>query len=92
MIEVSVCLSDCLSVTQLNSASLSKKTAERIKMLLAVNTLGGPRDIVLHGGPDTSTNRGKETYFYILGPPAPISPERLKIDLKFCVHIEGWGP
>jgi len=50
MIAVSVCLSVCLSrgTTRLHCAI----TTERIKMLLRVNNLGGPRDIVLHGGPD----------------------------------------
>jgi len=43
----SVYLSVCLSVTrfQLHCA----ETAEWIKMVFEVNTLGGPRDTVLHG-------------------------------------------
>jgi len=55
-----VCLSVSLSrgSTRLHCA----KTAERIKLLLAVNTLGGPRDIVLHGDPD-SPQTGDGTYF-----------------------------
>jgi len=55
MIPVSVChsvsLSVCLYVTRLNSALLYKM-AEQIKMLFGVNTPGGPRNIVLDGGPD----------------------------------------
>jgi len=40
-----VCLSESSGSTQLHCA----KTAERIKMVFAVNTLGGPRNIVLVG-------------------------------------------
>jgi len=45
---LSVCTSVCLSrdSTQLRCA----KAAEQIKMLFGVNTLGGPRDIVLVRG------------------------------------------
>jgi len=43
-----VCLSVCLSR---GSARLHRaKTAEQIKMLIGVNTLAGPWNIVLHGG------------------------------------------
>jgi len=45
-----VCLSVCLSVTRLNSASLCKKTPEKIRILLVVNT---PEALVLDGGPDS---------------------------------------
>jgi len=45
-----VCLSLCLSrgSTQLHCA----KTAERIKILFRMNTLGGPWNIALDGSPD----------------------------------------
>jgi len=45
----------CLSVVQLNSALLCKK---QIKILFRVNTFGGPKNIVLDGGPDPPTARG----------------------------------
>jgi len=35
------------------------KTAERITVLLVMETLGGPRNIVLGGGPDPPTVRGR---------------------------------
>jgi len=54
----SVCPSVCLSrsSTRLHCA----KMAEQIKMLFGVNTLGGPWDTVLHGGPDPSQTEGGE--------------------------------
>jgi len=39
----------CTNFTQLNSVSVSK-TAEQIEILFGVNTLGGPRNIVLDWG------------------------------------------
>jgi len=38
------------------------KTAEQIKSLFGVNTVGGPRNIVLDGGPDPPTTRGKRSW------------------------------
>jgi len=52
----------------------------------------GSRDIVvLHGGPDAPTDRGRGP---TLGPwdPLHISGTAEANDLKFCMHIEGWGP
>jgi len=53
-----VCPSVCLSrgSTRLHCA----KTAERIKILLGVNTPAGPRNM-LDGGPDPSTARGGDS-------------------------------
>jgi len=52
---------DCLSVCHAAQHGFAvQKTAERIKMLFGVNTLGGPWDIVLHGGPDAPTEKGGE--------------------------------
>jgi len=51
-----------LSVTQLNSVSLCKN-GWTVKLLFGMNTLGGPRDIVLHRGPDTPIDTGTGTYF-----------------------------
>jgi len=48
-----------LCLSQGSTRLYCAKTAERIKMLFGVNTLGGPRDIVLHGSPDSPTDRGK---------------------------------
>jgi len=55
MIAVSVCQSVCLSrgSTRLHCA----KMAEQIKILFMVNTPGGPSNIVLDGGPDTTSAR-----------------------------------
>jgi len=49
-----VCLSICLhrSVTRLHCAN----AAERIKILLCVETLGDPRNTVLDGSPDFPTD------------------------------------
>jgi len=66
------------------------KTAELIKMLFGVNTLGGPRDIVLHGGPDHPTYRGGRPTFKSWNPPS--IPGTAAGDLKFSMHIEGCGP
>jgi len=37
------------------------KTAEQINILLGVNTLGGPRHIVLDGGPDPPQRRERDS-------------------------------
>jgi len=50
----------CLSVTRLNSASLCKNGWKDQDAVWGVHSCV-PRDIVLHGGPDPSTDRG--TYF-----------------------------
>jgi len=52
-----VCQSVCLSVTRLNSASLSKRTAERINVPFGVNTLGSTRNTVLGGDPDRQSRK-----------------------------------
>jgi len=52
-ISPSVCLSR--SLTRLYYA----KTAKQIKILFEMNTLGGPKNIVLHAGPDPH-NKGEE--------------------------------
>jgi len=51
-----VCPSVCLSrdSTRLHS----RKTAKRIKMLFGVNTLGGPGNSMLNGGPDPPQRGG----------------------------------
>jgi len=61
--------------------------------LPGVNTAGGPWNIVLDGGPDPPQRVGSR-----LGIILPIM-DLLHIlgtgearDLKFCMHIEGWGP
>jgi len=48
-----------LSVTLLRPA----KTAERIDVLVEVETVGDPRNIVLNGGPDLPTGRGFDAAF-----------------------------
>jgi len=53
MFTMSVCLS--YGSTRLHCA----KTAEQIKILFGVNTLGGPRNIVLDRPPDPPTARGE---------------------------------
>jgi len=52
-----VCQSVCLSRS--STGNHCAKTAEQMKMLFGVNTLGGPRNIVLDGGPDPPTARGR---------------------------------
>jgi len=51
-----VCPSVCLS--RGSTRLLCAKTAEQIKILFRVDTLGGPRNIVLDGGLDPSTALG----------------------------------
>jgi len=70
-----VCPSVCPSVRQSVCLSCGSsqlpcaKMAEQIKMLFGMNTSGGgPQNIVLHGGPDPPIDRGRGTYFLILGP------------------------
>jgi len=53
----SVCLS--YGSTRLRCA----KAAETTKMAFGVNNPGGPRNIVLHGGPDPPTARGIDAAF-----------------------------
>jgi len=60
-------------------------------MLCGMNTLGGPRNIVLHGVPDPPTDRGGPT-FKLWDLPPHISRMAEARDFKFCVHIEGDGP
>jgi len=49
----------CLSVFHAAQLGFTvQKTAERIKMLFGVNTVGGPLDIVLHVGPDPPQTGG----------------------------------
>jgi len=58
-------------------------------MLFGVNTLGGPWNIVLYGGPD-SPEKGGRGVGGILPIMDPLQAW-LKLNLKFCVHIDGWG-
>jgi len=60
LLPVSVCLSVCLYVTRLHVASLYK-TAKHIKVLLAVRTFRGTKNIILDKVP--IPQRGKETRF-----------------------------
>jgi len=39
------------------------KTAERIEVLFAVKTLGGPRNVGLDGGPDPNSEGGRGSTF-----------------------------
>jgi len=54
------------------------KTAEQIKMLFGMNTLGSPRDIVLYWGPDLPTDRGRGPTFKFCDP--LVSLERLDLE------------
>jgi len=87
-----VCLSVCLSrgLTRL----LCEKTAELIKMLFGVNTLGGPRNIVLYMGPDSPHREGEGELGKILPTvdPLHISGMAEARDLKLCAYIEGSEP
>jgi len=68
MFEMSVSLSVCLS--RGSSRLRCAKTAEQIKMLFMVNTVGGPWNIVLDVGPDsppTERGRGPDLNFAKLG-------------------------
>jgi len=71
-----VCPLVSLSVARINSASLSQ-TAEQIKMLFGINTLGGPRNFVLNANPDPPTERGSRLTFKFRD--LVISRERLKL-------------
>jgi len=55
-----------------------------------VNTLGDTRDIVLQGAM-LPHRQGRGTYFKKVGAPR-ISGMVETGDLKFCVHIQSWGP
>jgi len=81
MCAVSVCLSR--GPTRLHFA----KTAKRIKMLFGMNTLWGPRDIVLYGVLIPHREGGGPTYKFW----NPLSWAAEAGDLKFWVHIEGDG-
>jgi len=74
-----VCLSVCLSrgTSRLHCA----KIAQQIKMLLVVNTPGGPWNIVLDMSPD-SHREGKGAHFEILGPPY----------ISETAEARDWGP
>jgi len=77
---VSVRQSVSLSVTRLNSASLCKQ----IKMLFSVNILGGPWNIVLHGGSDPHREvEGEMVKFLPIVDPLHISKTAEARDLKF---------
>jgi len=58
-------------------------------MLFGMNTPGDPWNIVLDMGPDSPTERGRGPSFKFWDP--LLSMEGLKLELKFCVYIEGWG-
>jgi len=67
----------CLTVCHGGSTLLHcAETAERTKMLFGVNTLGSPRDIVLHGSPYFLTDRGRGNVLLNFGT-SLVSPERL---------------
>jgi len=44
--------SGCIECRRLQSDLMCAETAERIEVQFGVKTLGGPRNIVLNGGPD----------------------------------------
>jgi len=84
-----VCLSVC-HAAQLGFA-VQKWLNRFIKMLFGVNTPGGPWNTVLDGGPDPpKRGRGEPTFKFWDTP--HISGMAEARELKFCVHIEGWGP
>jgi len=68
------------------------KTAQRIKILFGVNTLGGPRNIMLDGGPDPPQRGGGVGEISPIVDQLHISRLAEITNLKFCVHIHGWGP
>jgi len=72
----------CQSVTRSTRLHCAKMT-ERIKILLVLNTPGGPGNIVLDGGPDTPTARGR-----VVGKKLPI------VDTLHLSRMaeEDWGP
>jgi len=88
MISVSV----CLSVTQLNSASLCKNGWTNQNHVCGDHSWG-PWNVVLYGSPDPPTVRGGElrTIFAHFDP-LHISSMAEARDLKFYVLIEGCGP
>jgi len=73
-IAVSVCQSVCLSrgTTRFHRA----KTAEQIKILFAVNTPWGPRNIVLDGRPDPPQRAD--------GNSMQLSPNHFGLLMSFC--------
>jgi len=80
-------LSVCLSrgSTRLHCA----KTAELIKMLFMMNSLGGPWNTVLRAGTD-SPQRGWGKLGKILPIMDPLHISETARDLKIFVHIEDW--
>jgi len=68
------------------------KTAEQIGILFRVNTLGGPRNIMLNWAPDPPQRRGGELR-KILPTVDPLHISRLAEarNLKFCVDINWLG-
>jgi len=61
------------------------------KRLFILNTLGDPMNIVLHGGSDPpQSGEGREILAIV--DPDRISGTAEDRKLKFCIHIEGWGP
>jgi len=85
-IAVSVCLSR--GSTHPHGA----KTVERIKILFEVNTLGGPWNIVLGGGPDPPQRGGGEVgeNLFNCGPTTYLKNVR-KQTLEILRGV-GWGP
>jgi len=86
------CLSVSLSLLRGSTQPHCAKTAVQIKMLFEVNIPGGPRNIVLAGGPDPHTERWRGEKILPSGDPLHISGTAEARDLKFCVHTDGSGP
>jgi len=62
-------------------------------MMFGLKTLGGPRDIVLEGGPDPPQRRGGRLgKISPIMDPLHISQTAKARDLKFGMPIKGWGP
>jgi len=69
------------------------KTAERIQILFGLNSLGGPRNIVLDGNPDPPQRGGGEVeHIWPIVDPQHVSGMAEHTDFKFCMLIEGWVP
>jgi len=81
----------CVCVSRGSSQLRCAKTAEQIKMLFGVNTVGVSGTLCLHGGPDPPTDREKGPTFKFWDTPR-ISGTAKSRDLKFCMRLEGDGP
>jgi len=85
----SICLSVCLSVTRIISASLCKSRWTDQNAVWDEHSWG-PMKLGVRCGSLSPTERRRGPSLKFWDP--FLSPEQLKLDLKFCVHIEGWGP